>query len=153
VSAGSRNTATGGSFKTSQHPCSQHLSKCKAKELTSLGNSIEPANSSPEYDAGSAPLPAFSSATGELTAVGSLQLEPPKFDIRGCTGWTCRPLQPSGLLKPTAIDSDMSDCGVSSETTNRRMSSEMSGPLSDKPDGTTYHMQVDNTCLPADRPN
>jgi len=30
----------------------------------------------------------------------------------------------------------------------------MSGPLSDKPDGTTHHAQVANTCLPAgERPN
>jgi hypothetical protein len=29
------------------------------------------------------------------------------------------------------------------------MSSDMSGPLSDKPDGTTPNAQVTNTCLPA----
>jgi hypothetical protein len=34
------------------------------------------------------------------------------------------------------------------------MSNDMSGPLSDKPDGTTQHAQVANTCLPAgQRPN
>jgi hypothetical protein len=34
------------------------------------------------------------------------------------------------------------------------MSSDMSGPLSDMPDGTTIHCQVANTCLPAgERPN
>jgi hypothetical protein len=40
------------------------------------------------------------------------------------------------------------------ETYNRRMSSEKSGPLGDKPDGTTQHAQVANTCLPGgQRPN
>jgi len=40
------------------------------------------------------------------------------------------------------------------ETINRRMSSDMSGPLSDTPDGTTANTQVANTCPPAgERPN
>jgi hypothetical protein len=59
------------------------------------------------------------------------------------------PFQPSGSLKPTAMGSDQSKPAVSSETDNSSMSSEMSGPLSDKPDGTTQHAQVANTCLPA----
>jgi hypothetical protein len=34
------------------------------------------------------------------------------------------------------------------------MSNDMSGPLNDKPDGTTQHAQVNNACLPAgERPN
>jgi len=64
------------------------------------------------------------------------------------------PLQPSGPIKPTAMDSNPSESAVSFETVNRRMSSDMSGPLSDKPDGTTTSAQVTNTCLPAgERPN
>ena len=64
------------------------------------------------------------------------------------------PFLPSGSLKPTAMDSDLSESAVSTETVNRRMSSDMSGPLSDMPDGTTNHAQVANTCLPAgQRPN
>jgi hypothetical protein len=64
------------------------------------------------------------------------------------------PSQPSGSLKPTAMDLDMSEPTVSSETANRRMSSDMSGPLSDMPDGATHNAQVNNTCLPAgERPN
>jgi hypothetical protein len=59
------------------------------------------------------------------------------------------PSQPSGSLKPTAMDSDMTEPAVSSETANRRMSSDMSGPLSDMPDGATLNAQVANTCLPA----
>jgi len=47
------------------------------------------------------------------------------------------PLQPSGSLKPTAMDSDPSEPTVSPKAANRRMSNDMSGPLSNKPDGTT----------------
>jgi hypothetical protein len=59
------------------------------------------------------------------------------------------PFQPSGSLKPTAMHSDPSQSAVSSETVNRRMPSDMSGPLSDKPDGTTSHAQVTDACLAA----
>ena len=48
------------------------------------------------------------------------------------------PFQASGSLKPTAICSDLSEPAASSETAIRRMSSDMAGPLSDKPDGTTH---------------
>ena len=52
------------------------------------------------------------------------------------------------------MDSDLSELAVSSETAKRRMASDMSGPLSDKPDGTTPNAQVTDTCLPAgERPN
>jgi len=47
------------------------------------------------------------------------------------------------------MDSDPSEPAVSSGTANRLMSVDMSGPLSDKPDGTTQHAQMTNTCLPA----
>ena len=64
------------------------------------------------------------------------------------------PSRPSGFLKPTDMESDMSEPTVSSETANRRMSSDMSGPLSDTPDGATPNAQVANACLPAgERPN
>jgi hypothetical protein len=64
------------------------------------------------------------------------------------------PSQPSGSLKHTVIYSDKSEPAASSETANRRMSSDMSGPLSDKPDGTTPYAQMANACLPAgERPN
>jgi hypothetical protein len=54
---------------------------------------------------------------------------------------------------PTAIDSDMSKSAVSSETANKRMSTDMSGPLSDIPNGATLNAQV-AICLPArERPN
>jgi hypothetical protein len=52
------------------------------------------------------------------------------------------------------MDSEVPEPAVSYETANRRMSSDMSGPLSDKPDGTTLNAQVANTCLPVgERPN
>ena len=59
------------------------------------------------------------------------------------------PFEPSGLLKLTALDTDTSESAVSSETVNRRISSEMSGPLSGTPDGITTHAQVNNAYLPA----
>jgi len=60
------------------------------------------------------------------------------------------PSHPSGPLKPTAMDSKPSEPSVSMETTNRRMSSDMSGPLSGMPDGTTSNAQVVNACLQAE---
>ena len=50
------------------------------------------------------------------------------------------------------MDSDPSESNVSSETVNRRMSSDLSGPLSDKPDGTTPNAQVTNIRLSAREP-
>jgi hypothetical protein len=68
--------------------------------------------------------------------------------------WLVTKIQPSGSLKPTAMDSDMSEPAVSRKTANRSMSSDMSGPLSDKTDGTTLNAQVANTGLLAgQRPN
>jgi len=64
------------------------------------------------------------------------------------------PLQPSGPLKPTAMDADSSETAVSTETANGQMSSDMFGPLSDMTDVTTASAQVTNTCIPAGkRPN
>jgi hypothetical protein len=51
------------------------------------------------------------------------------------------------------MDSDPSESAVSTETANRRMSNDMSGPLSGKPDGNTPNAQAANTCLPGQRPN
>jgi len=59
------------------------------------------------------------------------------------------PSQPSGSLKPTAMDSDMSEPTVSSDTANRRMSSDMSGPLNGMPDGATQRPRGQH--LPAGR--
>ena len=126
--------------------------KRKANELASSGDSSEPATRRPAPDAGSAPLPANSSeATGEHAASCSRHLVSPEGGetYAAVLAGSAAPHQPSGSLKPTAMDSDPSESAVSPETANRRMSSDMSGPLSDKPDGTTQNAQVANTCLSA----
>jgi len=93
---------------------------------------------------------------GELAALSSQQLGPSEGGVT-YVAVLVRPVassQPSGSLMPTAMDSDLSETAVSSETANRRMSSDKSGPLSDKRDGTNQHAHVANTCLPAgERPN
>ena len=58
------------------------------------------------------------------------------------------PHQTSGPLKPTSMDSDPSESAVSTETVNRRMSSDMSGTLSGKPDGTTPNAQWPTPACP-----
>jgi hypothetical protein len=156
VLAGTRGTTSGGGARASQRPSSQLAGKRKANELARSGDSSEPANRRPAPGAGSAPLPATSTVTGEQAAVGSRQLVTPEggATYAAALAGTVAPFQPSGSLKPTAMGSDLSEPAVSSETANRRMSSEMSRPLSDKPDGTTPNAQVNNTCLPAEaRPN
>ena len=117
---------------------------------------MEPINRRPAPGAGSAPLPANSSVTGEQAAVGSRQPGPSGGGAMyaAVLAGPIAPSQPSGPLKPTAMDSDLSEPGVSMDTTNRRMSSNMSEPLSGMPDGTTSNAQVANACLPAgERPN
>ena len=47
------------------------------------------------------------------------------------------------------MDSDPCESAVSTDTVYRRMSSDMSGPLGDKPDGTTPNAQVTKNCLSA----
>jgi hypothetical protein len=62
--------------------------------------------------------------------------------------------QPSGPLKPTAMRLDLSEPRIIFQTANRRMSSDMSGPLGGIPVGTTPYAQVTNTCLSAgERPD
>ena len=96
---------------------------------------------------GSAPLPESAPAvTGEQAASCSEQIRPPE----GASTYavvldrSAVPFQPSGSLKPTAMESDPSEPAVSSETVNRAMSSNISGPLNNMPDGTTTHAQVTN---------
>jgi hypothetical protein len=152
VSAGSRSTAIAGGPKASQRPPSQQASKRKSNELASSGDSMEPATRRPAPDAG----PATSSATGELAAVGIRQLGPPEGGVTyaAVLAGLVTLYQPSASLKPTAMDSDLSEPTVSTETANRSMSADMSGPLSDKPVGTTPNAQVANTWVPAgERPN
>jgi len=126
--------------------------KRKANELASSGDSSQPAIRRPAPDAGSAPLPANSSEViGEHAASCSRHLVSPEGEetYAAVLAGSAAPHQPSGPLKPTAMDSDPSQTAASTETVNRRMSSDMSGPLSGKPDGTTPNAQVANTCLSA----
>jgi hypothetical protein len=101
---------------------------------------------SPPPGAGSAPLPAISSVTGEQAVVGS---RPPEggATYAAVLAGPATPHHPSGSLKPRVMDSEPCEPAVSSETAIRRISNDMSGPLSDKPDGTTQHDQV-TTSLP-----
>ena len=62
--------------------------------------------------------------------------------------------QRSDSLKTSAMGLYLSQPAVSYETVNMRMSTDICGPLSDKPDGTTIYIHVTNACLPAGkRPN
>jgi len=155
--AGSRNTAPGGGAGAPLRPSRQLAGKRKASELPNSGDSSEPANRRPAPSEGSATLPASASAvTGELPAACSRQLGPPEggATYAAVLDEPVAPFQASGALKPTAKDTDLSETTVSSETVNRRMYRDMSGPLSDEPDGTTKHVRLPNTCLQAgDIPN
>ena len=140
MTAGRRSTPYGSGTSAS--------GKRKASELASSGD-LEPANRRPAP--GPLPLTATATATGEQAASGSRQ---PKSSGVGATyaavlSASVAPSQPSGTLKPTAIGSDSSESGVSTETSEKRMSQDMSGSLSGTPDGTTNHAHVANACIPA----
>ena len=155
VSAWSRGTTLSGAPNAFQHPPSLNAGKREANELVSSGGSTEPANRRPAPDAEFAPLPAFTSVTGEEAAQGSRQLGPPEGGVTytAALAGPVAPSQPSGSSSPQPW---IGTCPnpLSSETANRRMSSDMSSHLSDMPDGTTLKAQVATTCLPAgERPN
>jgi len=152
VSAGIRSTTSASGARVPQRLPTLLTGKRKTNELASSGDSSEPAIRRPASDAGSAPLPANRSAVpGEHAASCSRHLVSPEGGetYAAVLAGSVAPLQRSGPLKPTAMDSDPSESDVSSETVNGRMSSDMSGPLCDKPDGTTPNVKVTNTCLSA----
>ena len=131
VPAGIRSTTSASGARTPHRLPSLLAGKRKANELASSGDSSEPANRRPAPGAGSAPLPAV---TGEHAASCSRHLVP--LEEGGETYAdvlveSVAHLHPSESLKPTAMDSDPSESAASSETVNRRMYSDMSGPLSD----------------------
>jgi hypothetical protein len=140
-----------------QRPSGQLTGKRKANELASSRESLEPANRRPALEHGFTPLPASAPAvTGEQAATCSRQLGSPEggATYAAVLVGPVAPSQPSGPLMPTAMGSDTSEPAVSSETENRRLSSDKSGPLSGMPVGTTPNDQVTNTCLTAgERPN
>lgn len=57
------------------------------------------------------------------------------------------PSPPSSLLKPTAMELDPCKSFVSLETSNIRISQDISGPLGGTPDGSTHHVHVAKACL------
>jgi hypothetical protein len=131
--------------------------KRKATELAFSADSSEPATRRPATGAGPTPLEQHSSdATGEQVASGDRKLESPEggMTYAAVVAALVAPQKPSGPLKLTANGLDSFEPAVSSETTTRRMSSDMSGPLSGTPIGTTENTHMTNTCVPAgQRPN
>jgi hypothetical protein len=112
VPAGIRSTTLGSGAKAPQRAWSQLVAgKRKANELASSGESTEPANRRPATGAGSAPLPALPSVTGELDAASSRQLGPPQGGATYAAilaGPVARH-ETGGWLKPKAMDSDPSN--------------------------------------------
>ena len=157
VSAGSHGTTSGGGTKALHRPPIQFAGNRKANELARSGDSSEPANRRPAPGAASSPLFASASAVASEQAVScSRKLLSPKGRVTYAVALagSVAPFQPSGSLKSTAMGGDPSEPAVSSETAERRMCSDMFGPLSDKIDGTSSNAQVTNICLAAgERPN
>jgi len=152
VSTWRRSTTSGNGSRGSQ----QLAWKRKANELASSGDSTEPANRRPTTGAGSVPLPAKAIVTVEQAAASSRQPGPSRIGAKYAAELAPNAALslPCGTLKPTAMDSEPSESGVSMETFTRRMSNDMSGPLSGMPDCTTNNAQVAKACLPAgQRPN
>jgi hypothetical protein len=116
-----------------------------------LDDYTEPANRRRAPGAGSSPLPVTETATCEQPASGSQQ-----SGSSGVRATYAAVLSPSdaeqriSTLKPTAMGSDLSESGLSMETSERRMSQDMSGPLSSTPVATTDQANVANTCAAAD---
>jgi hypothetical protein len=89
--------------------------------------------------------------TIQQSAVSNQQLGLPEdvASYAGVLAGSDAPLQHSGSFKSTASCSDMHVPAVSTETSDTRMSNNMFGPLSDKPDDNTPIAIVANTCLQA----
>ena len=125
---------------------SQLAGKRKSNEIASAGDSNERVNRCTAPGGRSALRPANSKLTSENAADGSRQPNPSGKGVTYAVVLT-GPVSlswSSGPLKPTAIDSDPSEPGVSMEKTIRRMPSDMSGSLSGMPNGTTSNVQVAN---------
>jgi hypothetical protein len=115
VPAGSRSTAPGRGAGAHLQPSRELAGKRKANELASSGGSPEPANRRAAPSEGSAPLPASTSAvTGEQAASCSRQLGPPEggATYAAVLAGFVAPDQPSGSLKPTSMDSELSESAV-----------------------------------------
>ena len=139
-----------------QRPSAQLTRKRKANELAISDESFEPAKRRLTPSERSARVPVSVSAQ---TRANNLLPAADNLERPRGGGWgaiyvavlagTVVPFQPDGSFNPTAMGSDTYEPAVSSETAKRRMSSDMSGPLNERPDGTTPNVQVTNTFLPA----
>jgi hypothetical protein len=126
--------------------------KRKATELGFSADSSDPAKRRPATCVEPTPLEKHSSdATSDQVASGDRQLESPESEMTyaAVIAEPVAPQKPNGLLKPTSSGFDSSEPAVCSETATRRMSSDMSGPLSGTPIGTTENTHMANTCVPA----
>jgi hypothetical protein len=112
--AGIRSIMPAGRARVPQRSASELAGKCKANELPSSGDSSEPANRRPAHTAGAALLLVTSSVTGEQAATCSRQLVPPEGGVTyaAALAGPVTPIQRSGSLKPTAMDSDPSESAV-----------------------------------------
>ena len=104
--------------------------KRKASQLGSV-SSGEPATRRPAPELASGSSSCASTATEGQVTQSSQEPQRPAYAAVAAA------LSQSGPLKPTAIESDFFDSAASSEAANRRMSQDMSGPLSGTPAGTT----------------
>jgi len=147
VYSGRRCTTSGIGSRTSQ----QLEGKRNAYEQASSGDCTELANRRPAPGVGSMLLLATTAVTGEQAAASSRQTEPSGLGATyGAVLYpNAAPSQPIGTLKPTSMDSEPSETGVSVESSKRRMSNDMSGPLSRMRDGTTHKAHVTYACLKA----
>ena len=87
----------------------------------------------------------FQQTTGEQAVTGGRHLVSPKDAVTyaavtatAVATAIATPQPPSGPLKPTAKSSDPSELAISQEMAQRRMSPDMSGPLSGMPDANTH---------------
>jgi hypothetical protein len=127
-----RTRGTTASQRTSQ------TGKRKATELSS--DSSEPATRRPATGAGLSPQqPRTKNAAGEQASSGGRQIVSHKGGktYAAVAAAPIAPQLPSGPLMSLAKCSDPSELAVSSESAPRRMSDDMSGPLSGMPVGAT----------------
>ena len=112
---------------------------------------MESANRRPAPGAGFLPQPTNTAVMGGKDASSSRQPRPSGVGATysAVLAGSVSTFQPNGTFKPTAMDSDSYEPGVSTEISERHMSPDLSGPLSDTPDGTTDHAHVANAFFPA----
>jgi len=110
VTSGRRRTTSRSGSRASQQPAG----KRKANELASSGDSTEPANRRPATGAGSVPLPATTTVTGEQVAASIRQPGPSGVGATyaAVLAANTAPSQTSGTLRPIAMDSEPSESGV-----------------------------------------